>query len=120
MTIRVYNTLSRRKEDFEPVQPGKVGIYCCGPTVYSDSHVGHMVGPVVFDTIKRYLKYNGYQVTLVINITDIDDKIIARAAEEGTSVEALAQRVTADYLEHLGRLGVEVDHLPRATEHVPA
>jgi cysteinyl-tRNA synthetase len=66
--IRVYNTLSKTKEPFETVRPGKVGIYLCGPTVYKPSHVGHMVGPVIFDAIKRYLTYSGYQVTLVINV----------------------------------------------------
>ncbi|MDR1141896.1 MAG: cysteine--tRNA ligase, partial [Planctomycetaceae bacterium] len=72
--IRVYNTLSKSKEEFKTVNPGEVGIYLCGPTVYKPSHIGHMVGPVIFDTIKRYLSYNGYNVKFVINITDVDDK----------------------------------------------
>src|SRR5262245_58353418 len=118
MPIRVYNTLSRKKELFEPVVPGKVGIYCCGPTVYSTSHVGHMVGPVIFDTVKRYLAYNGFQVTLVINITDIDDKIIVQAAKEQCGVEELAERVADDYVKNLQRLGVHVDQMPRATKHI--
>ncbi|HYT93851.1 MAG TPA: cysteine--tRNA ligase, partial [Gemmataceae bacterium] len=80
MGLRVYNTLTRQKEDFKTVQPGKVGMYVCGPTVYKPSHVGHMVGPVIFDTVKRYLTYLGYQVTWVVNITDVDDKLIAAAA----------------------------------------
>ena len=75
--LRIYNTLSKSKEPFEPVEPGKVGIYLCGPTVYKPSHIGHMVGPVIFDAIKRYLSYSGYEVTLVINVTDVDDKLIA-------------------------------------------
>ncbi len=79
MPIRVYNTLSKNKEPFEPVKPGKVGIYLCGPTVYKPSHIGHMVGPVIFDAVKRYLTYSGYQVTLVINVTDVDDKLIAES-----------------------------------------
>ena len=79
MTLRVYNTLSRTKEPFEPVQPGKVGIYLCGPTVYDRAHIGHMVGPVIFDTIKRFLVHSGYQVTWVVNITDVDDKLIKKA-----------------------------------------
>ncbi|QDU62061.1 Cysteine--tRNA ligase [Planctomycetes bacterium Pan216] len=119
MSTRIYNTLSRQKEVFEPVVPGKVGIYCCGPTVYAPSHVGHVVGPVIFDTVKRFLRYRGYDVTFVINITDVDDKIINKAAEEKTSTEELAERITADYIEHLGRLGVEVDHFPRATKYIP-
>src|ERR1700704_5825406 len=76
MTIRVYNTLSKTKEPLEPVRPGQVGIYLCGPTVYKPSHIGHMVGPVIFDAVKRYLTYSGYKVTLVINVTDVDDKLI--------------------------------------------
>jgi cysteinyl-tRNA synthetase len=116
--IRVYNTLSRQKEVFETVTPGKVGIYLCGPTVYSKSHIGHMVGPVIFDTVKRYLTYNGYHVQFVINITDVDDKIIHQAAKEGTSIDELSQRITADYQKHLASLAVEVDHFPLATQYI--
>ena len=93
--LRVYNTLSQTKEPFETVTPGKVGMYVCGPTVYSPSHIGHMVGPVIFDTIKRYLVYLGYEVTWVVNITDVDDKLIVQAQKDGTTVEALAEQVTA-------------------------
>src|SRR5688500_16241249 len=117
-SLRVYNTLTRKKEEFKPVVHGKVGMYVCGPTVYSYSHIGHMVGPVIFDAIKRYLRYCGYDVTLVVNITDIDDKIIAQAGKEGTTVNELAQRVTADYQAHLRALEVEVDHFPHATAHI--
>jgi cysteinyl-tRNA synthetase len=85
--IRVYNTLTRQKEPFRTVQPGQVGIYLCGPTVYKEAHIGHMVGPVIFDTIKRYLVYNGYQVTWVVNITDIDDKIIAESERRQIPIE---------------------------------
>ena len=120
MSIRVYNTLSRTKEPFEPVRAGQVGIYLCGPTVYMNSHIGHGVGPVIFDTIKRYLTYRGYRVTLVINITDIEDKLIDRARKENTTVKALAEAVTENYFANLRRLGVYegVDHWPRATEYV--
>src|SRR5438445_13773547 len=104
MALRVYNTLTRQKEEFKTVQPGKVGMYVCGPTVYKPSHVGHMVGPVIFDTVKLYLSYLGYQVTLVVNITDVDDKLIVRARELGTSVKELAERMTADYLDCLRKL----------------
>ena len=79
MALRVYNTLTRQKEEFHTVEPGNVGMYVCGPTVYKPSHVGHMVGPVIFDTVKRYLTYRGYQVAWVVNITDVDDKLIVRA-----------------------------------------
>jgi len=119
MTLRVYNTLTRSKEPFETVEPGRVGMYLCGPTVYKPAHIGHMVGPVIFDTIKKYLTYNGYDVCFVINITDIDDKLIKRAAEEGTQVSELAERMTRDYFENLATIGVDsVDHFPRATDHI--
>ena len=84
--LRVYNTLTRQKEEFQTVVPGMVGMYVCGPTVYKPSHLGHMVGPVIFDTVKRYLTYLGYEVTWVVNITDVDDKLIARAKELNTTV----------------------------------
>src|SRR5437879_2305194 len=119
MDLRVYNTLTRQKEEFKTVQPGKVGMYVCGPTVYKPSHVGHMVGPVIFDTVKRYLTYQGYQVTFVVNITDIDDKIINEAAKQKRDWKELAESVTADYLTNLKRLGVTgIDHFPRATDYV--
>ncbi len=119
MALRVYNTLTRQKEPFQTVQPGKVGMYVCGPTVYKPSHVGHMVGPVIFDTVKRYLAYLGYQVTFVVNITDVDDKIINEANKQKRNWKELAESVTADYLANLKRLGVtSIDHFPRATEHM--
>ncbi len=117
--IRVYNTLSRSKEPFETVQPGKVGIYLCGPTVYKPSHIGHMVGPVIFDTIKRYLSYSGYEVTFVINITDVDDKLIVRSNERGVPMSELAAEMTADYKRCLATMGVDgVDLFPKATENM--
>src|SRR5439155_14139038 len=119
MGLRVYNTLTRQKEPFQTVRPGKVAMYVCGPTVYKPSHVGHMVGPVIFDTVKRYLAYLGYHVTLVVNITDVDDKLIKQAQLQGTTVSELAERVTADYLRNLQRLAVTgIDHMPRATEYI--
>lgn len=119
MALRVYNTLSRQKEEFQTVQPGKVTMYVCGPTVYKPSHLGHMVGPVIFDAIKRYLTYSGFQVTFVVNITDVDDKLIVQAQKQNTTVPELAERVTADYVQNLRRLGVtSIDHMPRATEHI--
>jgi cysteinyl-tRNA synthetase len=120
MPLRVYDTLSREKKEFKPIQPGKVGMYVCGPTVYKPSHVGHMVGPIIFDTVKRYLTYLGYEVRLVVNITDVDDKLIAAAARQGTTVADLAERMTSDYLDCLRRLNVTgIDQMPRATEHIP-
>ncbi len=122
MPLRVYNTLTQAKEPFRPVDPeGKaVGMYVCGPTVYSNSHIGHMVGPVIFDTIKRFLVYRGFDVTWVVNITDVDDKLITQARKDGVSVKDLAERVTADYIGCLNALGVDgIDHMPRATEFIP-
>jgi cysteinyl-tRNA synthetase len=119
MPIRLYNTLTQTKEPLNTVRPGKVGMYVCGPTVYSNSHIGHMVGPVIFDTIKRHLVFSGYEVTWVVNITDVDDKLIVQANKDGTTVKELAERVTADYLKCLAALGVDgIDHMPRATEHI--
>src|SRR5205809_7595032 len=120
MPLRVYNTLTREKERFETVERGKVRMYLCGPTVYKPSHIGHMVGPVIFDTVKRYLTYLGYQVTWVVNITDVDDKLIVRAREQGTTVKELAEKMTADYIACLKKLDVAgIDQMPRATDHIP-
>lgn len=117
--LRVYNTLSRKKEPFRTVVPGKVGMYVCGPTVYKPSHLGHMVGPVIFDTVKRYLTYIGYDVRFVVNITDVDDKLIIEAPKQGISVSELAERVTKDYVENLKKLNVtSIDAMPRATHHI--
>src|SRR5258708_18926068 len=106
MALQVTNTLTRKKEPFQTVRPGKVGMYVCGPTVYKPSHVGHMVGPVIFDTVKRYLTYLGFQVTWVVNITDVDDKLIEHARKLGTTVKELAEKMTADYLDCLKKLAV--------------
>src|SRR5438876_12269254 len=102
--LRVYNTLTKQKEPFKTVVPGPVTMYVCGPTVYKPSHIGHMVGPVIFDTVKRYLTYLGYAVKFVVNITDVDDKLIKRAAELNTTVPALAEQNTADYFACLNAL----------------
>ena len=119
MAMRLYNTLTRKKELFEPVTPGKVGIYVCGPTVYKDSHIGHAVGPVIFDALKKYLLYKGYQVKLVINITDVDDKLIKESQFRGVSMEDLAHEVSEGYFDAIEQLGVSsVDEYPRATEHI--
>src|SRR5437016_4842284 len=120
MALRVYSTLTRTKEEFRPVEAGKVGMYVCGPTVYKPSHIGHMVGPVIFDTVKRYLTYLDYKVEWVVNITDVDDKLIVRARELGTTVPALAEKMTADYKDCLAKLNVTgIDRFPKATEHIP-
>src|SRR3954469_1349580 len=120
MALQVYSTLTRKKEPF-PKAPGElVHMYVCGPTVYKPSHIGHMVGPVIFDTVKRYLTYLGYPVTWVVNITDVADKLINRANELGTTVKELAEKMTADYVDCLKKLNVTgIDRMPKATEHIP-
>ncbi len=119
MSMRVYNTLTKEKEVFRPVTPGQVGIYLCGPTVYKPPHIGHMVGPIIFDAIKRYLTYKGFKVTWVVNITDVDDKLIEAAHKYNTTVEALATRYTAEYMQCLAMLGIDgIDRFPKASEHM--
>ena len=117
--IRLYNTLSRQKEVLETVTPGQVGIYLCGPTVYREAHIGHMVGPVIFDTVKRYLSYCGYEVTWVVNITDVDDKLIAESNQRQRPMAQIAEEMTADYVSNLKALGVDqIDQMPRATQYM--
>jgi cysteinyl-tRNA synthetase len=119
MSLRVHNTLSKQKELFEPVRPGKVGMYLCGPTVYKPPHIGHLVGPVIFDAIKRYLVYKGFEVNWVVNITDVDDKLIDAANEQKTTVAEIAERCTKQYMEALAGLGVDtIDRFPKASEHM--
>lgn len=116
-SLTIYNTLSKKKEAFETVEPGKVGVYLCGPTVYGKAHIGHMVGPVLFDTIKRYLSYCGYEVRWVVNITDVDDKLIKAANDQGITMAEVADLNIKDYEDNLAALGVtEIDDFPKATE----
>jgi len=116
--LQVYNTLSRTVEVFEPFSPEFVKMYVCGPTVYDYSHLGHARTYVAFDVIKRYLRLKGYNVFHVQNITDIDDKIIKRASDEGISWTEVADTYTKDYLESLEKLNVNVDFHPRVTRHI--
>ncbi|MEO8498764.1 MAG: class I tRNA ligase family protein, partial [Planctomycetota bacterium] len=119
MNIRIYNTLTKTKEPFEPITPGQVGIYLCGPTVYKEAHIGHMVGPVIFDTIKRYLTYSGFEVNWVVNITDVDDKLIAQSRARGITMSQVATEMTMDYCANLLAMGVDqITSMPRATEHM--
>ena len=120
MALRVYNTLTKQKDLFEPLEPGKVRMYLCGPTVYKSPHIGHMVGPVIFDAIKRYLRFKGFAVRWVINITDVDDKLIAKAAEMNSTMPALAEKYTREYFDCLAAFGIDtVDQFPRASDHMP-
>ena len=117
--FRIYNTLSRRVEDFEPVRPGHVGLYVCGMTVYDRAHVGHARAFVVFDTFVRYLRHRGWDVTFVRNFTDVDDKIIQRAAERDMDPMALSRENIAAYHEDVDALGlIRPDHEPRVSESI--
>ena len=90
--IRIYNTMSKRKEDFVPLKEGKVGMYVCGPTVYNLIHIGNARPMIVFDTVRRYFEYRGYEVNFVSNFTDVDDKIINKANEEGVDASVISER----------------------------
>ncbi|MCK4729058.1 MAG: cysteine--tRNA ligase [Desulfobacterales bacterium] len=117
--LKIYNTLHKKKETFEPIKPGKVGIYVCGPTVYDASHIGHARCVVVFDVIVRYLRAIGYEVTYVRNFTDVDDKIINRAGELGISTQELSERYIKEFCEDMDALKVEWATIePRATDHI--
>jgi len=119
MALRIYNTLSGEKELFVPLVPGKVGMYVCGVTVYDYCHIGHARAGVVFDIIFRYLKYAGYDVTYVRNYTDIDDKIINRANQEGTDYRTIADRYIQAFDEDMDRLGLAKPTVePKATDHI--
>ena len=118
-TMYVFNTLSRKKEPLVPVHEGKVGIYACGPTVYNFFHIGNARPFVIFDTLRRFLVHLGYDVKFVQNFTDIDDKMIRRANEENTTVEAIADKYIEEYFKDAAALGVKpADVHPRATKHI--
>ncbi|AVO35332.1 cysteine--tRNA ligase [Ottowia oryzae] len=120
MTLRIYNTLSRALEDFSPIEPGCVRMYVCGMTVYDLCHIGHARSVVAFDVVQRWLKASGYQVNFVRNITDIEDKIIRRAVENGETIRQLTDRMIAEMYRDFDALGVErPTHDPRATDYVP-
>lgn len=116
MALTFYNSLTRHKEPFEPLEPGQIKMYCCGVTVYDHCHLGHARSYIVWDTVRRYLMWLGYQVNYVQNFTDIDDKILNRARQEKTTMEAIAHRYTQSYFEDMARLNIlEADDYPRAT-----
>ena len=120
MSLRIYNTLSRALEDFSPIEPGHVRMYLCGITVYDYCHVGHARCNIAWDVVQRWLKASGYKVTFVRNVTDIDDKIIRRAVENGETVRGLAERMTAEMYKDFDALGMErPTHDPRATDFIP-
>jgi cysteinyl-tRNA synthetase len=120
MSLKIHNTLSRQKEEFNPNTPGRVTMYVCGPNLYGPSHVGHAFSYIIFDTIKRYLKFRGYQIHHVQNFTDIEDRIIATAQKETTTIQALSEKYIDRFLREMDALNVQrADAYPRATGVVP-
>ena len=118
--MQIYNSMTRKKEEFVPVTPGKVRMYVCGPTVYNYFHIGNARPFIIFDVLRRYFESHGYEVTFVQNFTDIDDKMIRRANEEGITVSQLAERFIAEYFIDAKALGIRPATVhPRATEHIP-
>lgn len=118
--MQIYNSMTRKKEEFVPVEAGKVKMYACGPTVYNYFHIGNARPFILFDVLRRYFESRGYQVTFVQNFTDIDDKLIRRAAEEGITVPQVAERYIAEYFTDAAALGIRPATVhPRATEHIP-
>ena len=119
MEIKIYNTLSRKKEPFKTLEPGKVSMYVCGPTVYDKAHVGHAMSALVFDIVRRYLEYRGFEVRHVTNYTDVDDKIIQRAMVEGVDSMEIAQRYIDEFDQHLKDLNIlPASEYPRATDEM--
>jgi len=120
MTLKIYNTLSRQKEEFIPNKPGHVAMYVCGPNLYAPCHVGHAFSYIVFDVVKRYLKFRGYHVRHVQNFTDIEDRIIAKAKAENTTIQAIAEVYIARFFDEMDALNIErADAYPRATGVIP-
>ena len=121
MTLRLTNTLTRRIEEFQPLEPGQVSIYCCGVTVYDLCHLGHARSYIAWDVLRRYLLWSGYRVTFVQNYTDIDDKILGRAAQEGSSMQAVSERNIEAFVTDMARLNIlPPDRMPRATQSLDA
>lgn len=119
--MKLYNTLTKRKEEFVPLKPGEVTMYSCGPTVYNYFHIGNARPFVVFDVLRRFLEYRGYKVRFVQNFTDIDDKMIRRANEEGKTVSEIADRYIKEYYIDARGLGIKEPTIaPRATENIDA
>lgn len=118
--MKIFNTLTRTKEEFVPINEGKVGIYVCGPTVYDYIHIGNARPMIVFDTLRRYLTYKGYDVNYVSNFTDVDDKIIKRANEEGVDSKVISERFIAETKKDMAAMNVqEATTHPKATEEIP-
>ncbi|HZW04973.1 MAG TPA: class I tRNA ligase family protein, partial [Anaerolineaceae bacterium] len=119
MSLQIYNTLTRKKEDFETIEPGKVRMYVCGPTVYADAHVGHGMSAMVFDIVRRYLEFRGFKVDHAMNFTDVDDKIIQRANLTGENPFELAEKYIRSYQKNLDDLNIlPATFNPRATQEI--
>jgi len=119
MGLRFYNTLANKKEEFRPIEDGKIGMYVCGITAYDMCHIGHARSAVIFDVIFKYFKYKGYNVTYVKNFTDVDDKIIAKANAEGTDISDISERYIKEHNEDMDRIGVARPTIaPKATENI--
>ena len=120
MALRIFNTFTRRKEDFVPLMSGEARMYVCGVTVYDLCHIGHARSAIVFDVMRRYLRFRNYKVTFIKNYTDVDDRIIRRANEEGVPASTISERYIAEYQKDMASIGVEpADVEPKATEHIP-
>ena len=117
--MRIYNTLNARKEELRPIEPGKIKMYVCGPTVYNLIHIGNARPMIVFDTFRRYLEYKGYEVTYVSNFTDVDDKIINKANEEGVDASVISERYIEECLKDMAGMNVKPATVaPRATQEI--
>ena len=117
--MKIYNTLSKKKEEFVPLEPGKVKMYVCGPTVYNLIHIGNARPMIVFDTVRRYMEHKGYQVNYVSNFTDVDDKIIKKANEEGVESAVISKRYIAECKKDMAAMNVKPATVhPKATEEI--
>ena len=117
--MKIFNTLTKQKEEFKSIEPGKIKMYVCGPTVYNFFHIGNGRTFVVFDTIRRYFEYKGYKVDFIQNFTDIDDKMIKKANEEGVTVKEIGDKYIKEYYTDADGLGIErATNNPRATEYI--
>mgnify|MGYP001575759118 FL=1 len=125
MALKIYDSVSKQKEEFKPLETGRVKMYVCGPTVYDEPHIGHLRSAYVFDVMRRYFKYSGYEVTFVRNVTDVDDKIIEKARQTNqenllAEVKNVTEKYFRAYKKDLVALGIqEPSSEPRATDHIP-